>query len=86
MDSVGVLMKNLTIRVEDNKSTDVVEEEEMHEKSQQIYPQDSIITESKMEIIDCDFNNSDFNNSHQQKSSDGGDEFYEEVQEIYRQR
>ncbi|XP_018367229.1 PREDICTED: trimethylguanosine synthase isoform X3 [Trachymyrmex cornetzi] len=82
MDSVGVLMKNLTIRVEENKSTDVVEEEEMDEKSQQIHTQDSIITESKMEIIDS---NSDFNNSHQQKSSDGGDEFYEEVQEIYRQ-
>ncbi|XP_018354008.1 PREDICTED: uncharacterized protein LOC108755478 isoform X2 [Trachymyrmex septentrionalis] len=79
MDSVGVLMKNLTIRVEENKSTDVVEEEEMHGKSQQIHTQDSIITESKMEIIDS---NSDFNNSHQQKSSDGGDE---EVQEIFRQ-
>ncbi|KAG5337451.1 TGS1 synthase, partial [Acromyrmex charruanus] len=80
MDSVGVLMKNLTIRVEENKSTDVVEEEEMYEKSH--HTQDSIITESKMEIIDS---NSDFNNSHQQKSSDGGDEFYEEIQEIYRQ-
>lgn len=82
MDSVGVLMKNLTIKGEENKSTDVAEEEEMHEKSQQIHTQDSIITECKMEII---ASNSDFNNSRQQKSSDGGDEFHEEVQEIYRQ-
>lgn len=83
MDSVGVLMKNLTIRVEENKPTDVAEEGEMHEEPQQTHTQDSIITETKMEIM---ASSSNFNNSHQQKSSDGGDEFHEEIQEIYKHR
>lgn len=83
MDSVGVLMKNLTIRVEENKPTDVAEEGEMHEEPQETHTQDSIITETKMEIM---ASSSNFNNSHQQKSSDGGDEFHEEIQEIYKHR
>ncbi|XP_011695215.1 PREDICTED: trimethylguanosine synthase [Wasmannia auropunctata] len=80
MDSVGMLMKNLTIKMEEDKPTDVVKEEEMHEEQQQA--QDSMVTETKMEIM---ASSSNFNNSHQQKSSDGGDEFHEEVQEIYGQ-
>ncbi|XP_018397427.1 PREDICTED: uncharacterized protein LOC108775532 isoform X2 [Cyphomyrmex costatus] len=82
MDSVGVLMKNLTIKVDEDDPTDVAEEVEMHEKSQQVHTEDSIITENEMEIV---ASNSNFNSSHQQKSSDGGDEFHEEVQEFYRQ-
>lgn len=76
MDSVGMLMKNLTIRVEENKSTNVVGEEEMCEELQQTYAQDSMIIETMASS----------NNSHQQKSSDGGDEVHEEVQEIHKQR
>ncbi|XP_039308959.1 trimethylguanosine synthase isoform X2 [Solenopsis invicta] len=82
MDSVGILMKNLTIRVEENKPTDVVEEEEMREELQQTHAQDSIVTETKMETT---ASSSNFNDSYQQKFSDGGDEFHEEVQEIYKQ-
>jgi len=78
MNSVGVLMKNLTIRKEE-----VNEEGEMHKEPQQTDDQDLIVTEIKMEIM---ASSSNFNNNHQQKSSDGGDEFHEEIQEIYKQR
>lgn len=83
MDSVGMLMKNLTIRVEENKSTNVVREGEVCEESQQIYAQDSMIIDTKIETM---ASNSNFNNSYQQKSSDGGDEFHEEIQETHKQR
>lgn len=79
MDSVGVLMKNLTIRVGENKLIDV-QEGEMCEESQQMYAQDPIVTK-----IETMASSSNFNNS-QQKSSDGGDEFHENFQEIHRQR
>ncbi|XP_011882537.1 PREDICTED: trimethylguanosine synthase [Vollenhovia emeryi] len=79
MDSVGVLMKNLTIRVEENKPTDV--EEEMREELQQTYAQDLMVTET----IETMVSRNNFDNSHQQKSSDGGDEFHEEIQDIYRE-
>lgn len=79
MDSVGVLMRNLTIKVEENKLIDV-QEGEMREESQQTYAQDPVVT--KIETVASSNN---FNNS-QQKSSDGGDEFHEDFQEIHRQR
>ncbi|XP_011637827.1 trimethylguanosine synthase [Pogonomyrmex barbatus] len=82
MDSVGVLIKNLTIRVEKMKPADVTEEEEMREEPEQIHAQALIVTETKMETV---ASSSNFNNNHQQKSSDGGDEFHEEVPEIHRQ-
>ncbi|TGZ47176.1 uncharacterized protein Tgs1 isoform X1 [Temnothorax longispinosus] len=80
MDSVGVLMKNLTIKVEENKSIDIDEEGEMYEESQQTYAQDPMVTETKIETM---ASSSNFDNSHQQKS-DGGDEFHEEVQETHK--
>lgn len=78
IESVGALMKNLTIKVEENDSTDVVEEEEMCEESQQTCAQDPMITETETMA-----SSSNFNDSHQQKSSDGGDEFHEEIQELH---
>lgn len=82
MDSVGMLMKNLTIRVEENKPTNVIGEEETREELQQTYTQDSMIIDTKIEMA----SSNNFNNSHPQKSSDGGGEVHEQVQEIYKQR
>ncbi|XP_012531914.1 trimethylguanosine synthase [Monomorium pharaonis] len=77
MDSVGILMKNLTLRVDEDKPTDI--EEEMREESQHIHTQDSIFTETKMEIT---ASSSNLNDSYQQKSSNDGDEFHEEIRKI----
>lgn len=81
MDSVGMLMRNLTIKTEESESIDIVEDEKPCEKQQQItHAQISTITETKAEIVSS---NNNFNNNRQQKSSDGGDEFHEEVQQRY---
>ncbi|KAL0124564.1 hypothetical protein PUN28_006421 [Cardiocondyla obscurior] len=79
MDSVGMLMKNLTIKAEENKPANVIEESEMCEM-QETCAQDPMVIETKVETM---ASSSNFN-SHQQKSSDG-DEFHEELKEIYRQ-
>lgn len=80
MDSVGTLMRNLTIKTEESESIDIVEEEEPCEKQQITHAQISTITETKAEVVSS---NNNFNNNCQQKSSDGGDEFHEEVQQRY---
>ncbi|KAL6444166.1 hypothetical protein ACFW04_001835 [Cataglyphis niger] len=80
IDSVGMLMRNLTIKVEENESIDIVEEEKSCKRQQQTtHAQVSIVTETKTETI---ASNNNFNNN-QQKSSDGGDEFHEEVQQSH---
>lgn len=81
IDSVGMLMRNLKIKTEESESIDIVEEEKLCEKQQQItHAQVSTITETKAEIVSS---NNNFNNNHKQKSSDGRDEFHENVQQRY---
>lgn len=76
MDSVGMLMRNLTIKTEENESIDIVEEENPNEGQQQTHAQISI-TENKTVASNYNFNN------NQQKSFDEGDELHEEVQQRY---
>lgn len=82
MDSVGTLIRNLSIKTQD-ESIDAAEDENTCER-QQNYTQVAIITRTKTETI---ASNSIISNSCQQKSPDGGDEsLHEEIQEIYQER
>ncbi|KMQ92490.1 trimethylguanosine synthase [Lasius niger] len=80
MDSVGMLMRNLTIKTEENECIDTVEEENPCEERQQTTHAQVSMTETKTKTV---ASNNNFNNNHQQKSFDGGDEFHEEVQQSH---
>lgn len=75
MDSVGTLIKNLSIKPQDKFIIDIAENENICEEQQQIYTQTETMASS-----------SSTNNSHRQKSDGGNESVYGEVQEIYQER